>query len=328
MSTQSAPAPQNSQEPSETEVPELSNEGLENEPGGEEQQALSSSEEKDLKKLESKEKLTKSEAKRLKTLKIKVDGVEYDEELPFEIPDDAKSVDYMRKQLQMSKSSHKRYQEHAKLERDVNEFLEVLRNNPEQVLSDPSLGIDIKKLAQQVIEREIENAKKSPEQLEREKLEQELKALRDEREKEKKDGEAKRREMLEEQAFQRYDSQLDAALAKSDIPKSPYTIKRIADWMMLAIENDIDVSPEEVIPLVRDEFINDTRAMFGSMPLEVIEGIVGKDTLNKIRKQTVAAKKAQMPPTPFKSAVKETAKTGQKENQEDKKVSYKDFFKI
>src|ERR1044072_3233583 len=52
---------------------------------------------------------TKAEIKRLKKLQLKVDGEEYEEELPFEIDED--KADWMKKHLQMSKAAQKRMQE-------------------------------------------------------------------------------------------------------------------------------------------------------------------------------------------------------------------------
>src|SRR5574343_489951 len=48
--------------------------------------------------------------KTLKKLKIKFNGKEFDEELPFEISDDEKSREYMTRQLQMSKLSQSKAQ--------------------------------------------------------------------------------------------------------------------------------------------------------------------------------------------------------------------------
>ncbi len=90
--------------------------------------------------------------KMLKQLKIKFNGKESVEDLPFEIPDDAKSIDYMTRQLQMSKLSQSKAQEYSDLEKEVKSFVEALKKDPRKVLSDPTIGIDIKQLAAQVIE--------------------------------------------------------------------------------------------------------------------------------------------------------------------------------
>ena len=68
----------------------------------------------------------KAEAKKmLKSLKLKVDGREYEEELPFEIPDDENAKNWMIKQLQLGKMGTKRAQEYGELER---KFVDLLKD--------------------------------------------------------------------------------------------------------------------------------------------------------------------------------------------------------
>src|SRR5271166_4683964 len=57
--------------------------------------------------------------KKLSNLRIKVDGQEYDEKLPFEIEDTKANREWMTKNLQMSKAAQKRMGEKAQLENEV-----------------------------------------------------------------------------------------------------------------------------------------------------------------------------------------------------------------
>lgn len=264
--------------------------------------------------------IKKVEAQLKKKLKLKVDGKDIEEE--FDPNDD----EYMTKQLQMAKVAQKRMGEYAQLEREVREFIEKLRQDPKAVLSDPTIGIDMKKLAAAVIEEEIANSQKSPEQIEREKLENELKSLKDQREKERKDWEVKEFERLQEQEMERYDNQISSALESSDLPKSPYVVKKMADYLLMALNAGVDVTPEDVLPLVRDEIHGDIKDMFGVMPEEVIEKMIGKDVLGRIRKKKVASAK-QAPPAPLKSAIKDTGTKGSKTSTAPKKT-FKDFFGV
>lgn len=272
--------------------------------------------------------LTKAEKKMLKELDIKVDGKTYKEKLPFEIPDDPESIEYMRRQLQMSKAASKRMQEHSQLQKDVGQFLEMLRKNPRKALSDPSIGVDVKELAKAVIEEEIANSQKSPEQLEKERLENELKELKEKYEKDKESAKAKEFERLQQEQTERYDMLMTQALDKSDLPKSPYVVKKMADYLLLALDNDIDATPEDVLPLVRDEIYGDLKEMFAVMPEDVIEKVIGKDVLNKVRKKNLAKAK-QAPPVPLKSAVKDVGASKAEAKQEDKqKMTFKEFFGV
>lgn len=267
-------------------------------------------------------KKVKEEVKALKKkLKLKVDGKEFEEE--FDPSDD----DYLTKQLQLAKVSQKRMSEYSQLEKEVKSFIEQLRKNPKKVLADPNIGIDIKMLAKEIIEEEISNSQKSPEQLEKEKLEARLRELEDERKKEKEDFQKQEFQRLQEQAYQQYDTAMSQALEKTDLPKSPYVVNKMADYMLMGLQEGLDVKPEDVIPLVREEIQEDIKQMFAVMPDEVIEQIVGKDVFTRVRKKSLAKAKAN-PPTPVKSAAKDVGKNSatEKADAEKPKKTFKEFF--
>lgn len=263
--------------------------------------------------------------KRLRELTLKVDGKEIVEKLPFEIEDDEETVEYMRRQLQMAKMGHARSQQFSQLDKEVKAFIHELKTNPKAILSDPGIGLDLKKFASEIIEAEIANSKKSPEQLEKESLEDEIRKIKAEREKEKEDLQAKQLELLQKQEFDRYDREVSEALSGSDLPKSPYVVKKIADYMILAVEKGVDVSVKELLPIVREEIHRDIKEMFGVMPEEVIEGLVGKDTIGKLRKRSVAKAK-EVPAVPLSKAVPDVGKTAS-EKKQDKKLTYSEFFR-
>lgn len=279
--------------------------------------------------LEAKPNLTKSEVKRLNSLRLKVDGREFDETLPFDIPDTAEARDWMTKNLQMSKVSQKRMGEYAKLEGEAKQFIEQLRKDPESILRDPNLGIDLKKLAARVIEEEISNSQKSPEQLAMEKAQSELKKYKEERDREKQDSQKRESEALTKQAYEQYDVEMSRALEKSDLPKSPYVVKKMADYLHTALQHGVNLTAEEILPLVREEVQNDLKEMFQIMPEDVIEKIIGTDVLTKLRKKNIAKAKGLVPKPnmPLKSAVQDTGNKGSKQV-EAKKQTFKDFFGV
>ena len=269
----------------------------------------------------------KEEIKYLKNLKLKLDGKEVDEELPFQLQDTPEAREYLTRQLQLSKVGQKRAQEYSVLEKEVTSFLNLLKNNPKEALKNPMIGVDIKKLAAEILEEEISNSQKSPEQLEKEKLEAELKAIKEEREKEKKDADARELERLTDLEFQKYDDMIDKALDKNnDMPKSPYVVKKIAEYMMLGLQNNMDVSVEDVLPVVRSEIQQDIKDMFSAMPDEVVESFLGKDRLSNIRKKNLA--KAKTAPQPISKAIQDTSKAPAGKGKEAKKMTYKEFFKL
>ena len=268
--------------------------------------------------------LTKTEKKMLKQLKLKVDGREVTEDLPFEIEDDPKKVEWFKKNLQLSKVAQKRMQEQAQLQKEVEQFVNEIRKNPRKILTDPSLGVDFKKMVQEYIEEEIENSQKTPEQIENEKIKAELETLRAEKEKEKEEHKAREMERLQQQEMERYNTQIKDALSKTGLPQSPYVTHKVANYMLRALDKGIDVKAEDIVPIVEKEIQEELREMFAVAPEEVIERLVGKDALNRVRKGNL--KKA--PPTPIKRSVQDTGGSGKRKEEPAEKKTLKDLFGI
>lgn len=262
----------------------------------------------------------KEAEKRLKKLKLKVDGKEIEEE--FDLDDEERLV----KELQMARMGQKRAQQHSDLDKSVKAFFAAFEKDPFRAMSE--LGMKPEQVIDKYINEQLENSKKSPEQIEAEKNRAELQALKAEREKEKEDNKSKELVRLQEQAFQQYDVQLEQSLSKSDLPKTPYTVKKIADYMIAGLKAGKDVSPEDVIPLVREEMHNDLKEMFASLPEEVVEGLLGEQVLTKLRKRRVA-KAAAAQQAIGSAKVVDTGKNANSEKKSDgKKMTYKDLFGI
>jgi hypothetical protein len=235
----------------------------------------------------------------------------------------------MQNKLQMDRLARMKSQESADQQKMINQFLTDLKKNPRKVLSDPSIGVDLKKIAAELIEEEIENSRKSPEQLEKEKLEAELKAIKEEREKEKEEFNTRELERLQQQELERYDMLITKAIETSDLPKSPYIVKKMADYMLMGLQKGVDVTPDDVLPLVREEMQNDLKEMFAVMPEDVIESIVGKDVINRIRKKNLQkAKASQSMQAVSQAKAKDTGTTAPKEKAPTEKKDYKSFFGV
>jgi hypothetical protein len=257
-------------------------------------------------------KQAKEVEKRLKKLKLKVDGKEFDHEI------DLNDEEGLVRELQMSRMGQKRSQEKADLEKQITAFFTAFQQDPFAAMKD--LGQDPNKVIDQYINQQLENAKKSPEQLAREQLEKELKQIKAEREREKEELNAKERT--------RYDMQMEQALSKTDLPRTPYTVKKIADYMLVALEAGRDVSPEDVIPLVREEMNSDLKEMFSSLPEDQIEALLGEQVLNKLRKRRVA-KAQEAAKLIGNNKVNETGKSLESKNKvPGEKKNFKDFFGI
>lgn len=266
----------------------------------------------------------KAAEKQLKKIKFQVDGEDYEEE--FDPNDDQ----YLKEQLQFAKVARKRMQETNDIKQDVLKFIEDLKRNPSKTLSDPAFGIDFKKMVAEYMEREIENSKKSPQQLELEKMQEELRAEREARTKEKETREQNEKTRLTEQEFERYDMLMSQALDKHNFPKNPAVIKRMADYMLIALENNKDISPEDIAPLIREDLKSDYKEILNSFPDDdALEDFIGKEFVDRIRRKNIAKAK-KVASNPAVKAATKTPSTGKVKEADkvEKKMTIKDYFGV
>lgn len=276
-------------------------------------------------------KAAKVEAKKmLKSLSYKLDGQDFTENLPFEIPDDPKAIEYMRRELQMSKMGQKRAQYASGLEKDIQNLVKDIKANPFKVLQDPALGVDVKDAIKKYIEQEIENSQKSPEQLALEAAQQELKALKDQQEFEKKSAAEQEQQRMAQKFEQEYDEQITNALNSRKIPRSPAAVKKILDYAQLAVNANKDVSINDIIPFVAEELRNDYLEHVNALPDESLEEFFGKTVVDRLRKTAVKRAKtaaSQNPALKAPAKAPSTGKVAEAPKTEEKKQTYKQFFK-
>lgn len=278
-------------------------------------------------------KAAKVEAKKtLKKLTLKVDGEEYEQDLPFDLPDDPKAIEYMKRELQMAKMGQNRAQHAATLEKEIVQFFDELSKNPKKALSNPAFKdrLDLKKLAAEIIEEEIENSKKSPEQLEKEKLQAELQAIKEERENEKKSAEQREFDRLREQYAEDYDIQITNALETNKIPKSAAAVKKIADYMEIAVKAGKDVSVNDLIPIIRDELASDFLQHLNSLPDDQLDQYIPKAIQDRLRKRVVAKAKATAANPALKGnpKVESTGKASEKKEENGGKKTMRQLWGV
>lgn len=265
----------------------------------------------------------KAEAKKmLKRLTLKIDGESFDEELPFEI--DESQADYMRKQLQLSKKAQKSMQSESQLRSQVQELVNLSKNDRKKFLE--TFGIDPKDLAAQIIEEELHQQAMTPEQKERAELQSKLKKMEDERRLEKEDFDKREYERLTQQEYERIDTRMTAVIDQAGIPKSPYVVKKIAQYMSDGIKFGVNLQPEDVIDLVKEELYEDFKAHISALGDDKLESFIGKDILDKVRKKNLA--KAKPSPASVKAAIKDVGASKKADAKPAEKINMRDFFKI
>lgn len=225
----------------------------------------------------------KEKASNKKNLKLKVDGEEYDEEIDFDNEED------LIKKLQYSKVAQKRMQEKATLEKQMGAFLELLQSDPEKAMRE--IGMDPEDFAVKTLQRKIEDDQKTPEQKELEKLKRELEEHRSkskQQEDERKNAEIQRHQQEQEKKIE---EGMLSALEKHKLPNEPLVVKRMAELMLICLDEKIDLDPHDVAAVVKKELEDDMRKYISVLPDEAIEAILGKERLVGMRKKQIAAVK-------------------------------------
>lgn len=239
------------------------------------------------------------------------------------------------RRAQMGYSADQKWQEAAQIRKQTEEFIALMQRDPAKALE--LMGYDVDKLAEDRIKYRIEEMQKSPEQIEREKMQRELEQMRSEREKEKVEAQEREKQRLQDQYAIEIENDISSALDNNEygFPKTPYVVKRIADMMILAVQEGMrtnnqrlkNVSAKDVLPIVRDEIQQEQRELYAMAPDDVFEQLVGKDRLNKYRK---AKLKKAAPKATSAADVKPTGTKELQKMQEEKpkdKLKAKDFFK-
>jgi hypothetical protein len=91
----------------------------------------------------------------------------------------------------------------------------------------------------------------SPEQLKQMEMEQELQRLREESRMKEEEFNQRELERVRAIEFEKIDTQMTQALDRSDLPKKPYVVRKMAEYMLIGANNGIELTPEDVLPIVR-----------------------------------------------------------------------------
>jgi hypothetical protein len=180
-------------------------------------------------------------------------------------------------------------------------------------------------MAQAIINNEIEDMQKTPEQREKERLQkeyEELKRVHEEEKKARADAEFQR---LQEQAAVQLDTDISAAIESAKLPKTARTVRYMAEAMMFCLQNNLDLSAKDLVPHIKKQTLSDFKEMISSLPDDEFEEWLGKDQISRIRKRNLQKIK-QVADTASATKATVDAVKAKETKEEPKKIPMKDFF--
>lgn len=211
-------------------------------------------------------------------MKFKVNGKDVEREIDL---NDEKSLQEL---LQKGFAADERFQTASTIEKRMKEYAALLQSDPMQALI--AAGHDPDKLTEAYMKKRVEELAKTPEQQQLEKLQKEIEKERKLREALEQEKLTAEQQKVEAEYSRQLDEEISTALGSSDLPKSPYVVKRIAENLMLGIEQgNEDITVEDVLPIVEKQIKEEIRQMFEAMPEDVIEKTLGNDVSTKLRKR-------------------------------------------
>lgn len=261
---------------------------------------------------------------------LKVNGKEVKERVNL------RDRERISKALQMEKAAHQAFQERAitakqlqEIQEDVGEFLEQFTNNPLSVIMNPEFNLSKeqkRQLAEAILKEDLEESQKTPEQKEKEELARKYEALLAEKAALEEERRTQEQSRLEQEAAIELENEIVQAIEIGQLPKSTYISKKIADLAYIAYANGIDLSINDIIPFVKQQYKKDLAEMLGVLNDDEVEMLVSKERIRQIRNKQIQAVKPKenAPKAPLKT---QDTGSSSKKTEENKKIRAKDFFK-
>jgi hypothetical protein len=175
----------------------------------------------------------------------------------------AKAKERMIASEMKSREADKRMQLVAKLKKDLDmtnaqtgQLIEALRKDPWKVLSNPALGHDVRKLAEEYVWQMIQEQRMTPEQREAVRLKmenEEMKAANERTKKEQEDADMNNR-IAQHRAY--WEKTIPEAIDAAGLPKTSYTVRRFAEYIKSAARARIPADMPTIAGHIRQELVD------------------------------------------------------------------------
>jgi hypothetical protein len=260
---------------------------------------------------------------------LKVNGKEITEKVNL------RDRDRITKALQMEKAAQQAFQERAitakqlqEIQEDVEDFLEQFTENPLSVVMNPEFNLtkeQKRQIAEAILREDLEDSQKTPGQLALEETKRRYEELLAEKEAIEEERRQEEQTRLQQEAATELEHEIIQAIEVGQLPKSQYISKKLADLAYIAYVNGIDLTMQDLIPFVKQQYKKDISDMLGILSDDEVEMLVSKDRIRNIRnKQIQSVKpKAGTPKSPLKT---NDVGVSSKKDEEPKKVRARDFF--
>lgn len=161
-----------------------------------------------------------------------------------------------------SREADKRMQLAAKLKKDLDmtnsqvaQLFDALKRDPWKVLSNPALGHDVRKMAEEYVWAMIQEQRMTPEQREALQTRQELAQLKAEKEAAEKAREQKEMDALIAQRRAYWEKTIAEAIDSEKLPKTSYVVRRFAEYVRAASRQRVPADMPAIASQIKQELV-------------------------------------------------------------------------
>ncbi len=237
-----------------------------------------------------------------KIWKLKVDGEEFD----F----DATDEEAVKREIMKARGAAKRFESAAQMRKEAEQIVSMLKDpaSLREILQDPRIGVDLKKFAEDYVWEQIQESQLTPEQKAQRDKDRRLAEYEAREAKAREEGVTRQQQEAQTRYEVGYEKKIMTALEAGGIPKSPKAIARMADYLYQAVEHGYDLSPEDLVQQVRQDYIADFTSVLGDADGDQLLALLGEANAEKLRKADLKRlKNPQGNPFPTRSAAKTAA---------------------
>lgn len=200
------------------------------------------------------------------------------------------TLDELLERYEHRSASHKRFEEAAALRKEVEQYVNYLRQSPVEALQ--ALQIDPRTVAERYLQEAIEDAKLTDEQKEIRRLQRE----NQDHQKRIKMTEQERAQVKLAQDTERYQTEylqsFSTALDGAGLAPSPATIARMAAIMDGALDNGVPLEPAEAAQMVSEQMSYELLESLEPLSGEQLISVLGEGLLKRIREADIARVKS------------------------------------
>lgn len=235
-------------------------------------------------------------AEAVRKWKLKVNGE--DREV-----DEAGMVEWAQKGMAAGKMAElKGKAEKAALywQQQAKDFVSLIKKDPFAVLSHPEVGVDAYQFAEDLLWNRLQDQKLTPDQRKNKEYEQKFKEYEQEKLTQKQAADKEKHESLKGEFRQKHEQDIITALEASDLPKSEYVVKRIAEYILeLKRRGFSQVKAADVLPTVRADLRQTVTSLLSNLKGEQLFEFLGEEIPKNIREFDLARIKGNgQAPTP------------------------------